>query len=720
MDNSTPKKPGGPTGSAPRGAASGKPYSDRKPASQGAKPYSDRRPASQGTKPSSHPYGEKRTYAPGDKPAPRPYGEKRAYAPGDKPAPKPYGENRAYAPGDKPAPRPYGEKRTYTPGDKPAPRPYGEKRAYAPGDKPAPRPYGEKRTYAPGDKPAPRPYVEKRTYAPGDKPAPRPYGEKRTYTPGDKPAPRPYGEKRTYAPGDKPAPRPYGEKRAYTPGGKPPYKPYPNTAPAQRSSFEPRPNPREESAVTEQELQTLVSAIATEPVTSLSALAAHAKKRAARELLERLFADRTVLYAALSAPEPKARKNAARVLGAFANSRDTDALIAALQTEETRFVTPSILLALGAIAGAKAGAAIKAYVPPVAADETEEKHVSDILEAHEKALAALERDVPLPPRMRLSAPMEILLVPPVGFGQLLHKEATSRGFEATLYNDGVHVVTDQIKTLQELRCAQELLLPLAASIPTDAVQIAALATAVLTRPYRIELRNYSGDRAAFIRAVSTELGGGDNPSRYADELRIVCNNTKCDVFIRPRDVPDTRFDYRKSALPASIHPVQAACLARYALSFVSAARPRTLDPFCGSGTLLFELERVVPTALIGVDIAERALDAARENATAAHSNAKFVHKDILKFEPRDPFDLILSNLPFGNRVGTHSLNETLYRDFAHALPKLLATGGIAVLYTMEHKLLATCLKSEPSLVVAAELTTEAGGLNPRVTVVRKQ
>ena len=83
----------------------------------------------------------------------------------------------------------------------------------------------------------------------------------------------------------------------------------------------------------------------------------------------------------------------------------------------------------------------------------------------------------------------------------------------------------------------------------------------------------------------------------------------------PRDVPDTRFAYRKRALPASIHPVQAACLARYALSFVSCARPRTLDPFCGSGTLLFELERVVPTALIGVDVSERALDAARENAS---------------------------------------------------------------------------------------------------------
>ena len=107
-------------------------------------------------------------------------------------------------------------------------------------------------------------------------------------------------------------------------------------------------------------------------------------------------------------------------------------------------------------------------------------------------------------------------------------------------------------------------------------------------------------------------------------------------------------------------------------------------------------------------------------STAAHSGARFVHKDILKFEPREPFDLILANMPFGNRVGTHSANEALYRDFAHALPKLLASDGVAVLYTMEHRLLAACLKNEPGLVVAAELATEAGGLNPRVTVVRKK
>ncbi|MCE5187719.1 MAG: methyltransferase domain-containing protein [Eubacteriales bacterium] len=475
-----------------------------------------------------------------------------------------------------------------------------------------------------------------------------------------------------------------------------------------------------ESTVTEQELRSLAAAIPAEPVTALSSLAAYAKKRAQREIIDRLFADRALLYAMLSAPEPKARKNAARLLGALEQPRDAQALVAALQTETTRFVVPSILLALGAIANQTASEAIRSYVPPTAADETEEKHILEIREAHGKALAALSRDIPLPPRVRLAAPMELLLVPPEGFGSILQKEAAAKGFQATLQPDGLHLVSDRIQALQELRCAQEILLPVASSIPPDAAQIASLAATALTRPYRIELREYGGDRAAFIRAVSSALGGGDNPSRYADELRIVCKGAVCDVFIRPKDVPDARFLYRKRALPASIHPVLAACLARYALSFVSSARPRTLDPFCGSGTLLIELERVISTALIGVDVSERALDAARENAAAAHSAARFVHKDILKFEPREPFDLVLTNMPFGNRVGTHSANEPLYRDFVHTLPKLLAPGGVAVLYTMEHKLLTACVRKEPALTMLAEMVTEAGGLNPRVTVLKRK
>lgn len=465
-------------------------------------------------------------------------------------------------------------------------------------------------------------------------------------------------------------------------------------------------------------LDTLVSSIEAEPAEALSALCARAKKQAARDEIDRLLSDRTSLYAQLNSPLPKARKNAARLLGALAQTRDAAALLAALSREETLFVVPSLLLALGAVGGEDAQAALLAYAAPEPRDVSDEPHLADIRAARDKALSALSAGEPLPPRRDLTAPRDVLLVAPAGFSGVLARELASLGIRAAQVDEGAIVSAARLAPLMKARCAFEVLLPAARDLPLEPARIASAADGVLTRPFRVELRNYAGDRAALIRAIASALGGGDDPSRYADELRVVCHGGRCDVFVKPCNVPDTRFSYRLRALPASIHPATAACLARYALSFVSTKRPRTLDPFCGSGTLLFELERASnPAALLGVDISGAALDAARENALAAKSGARFLRKDILAFEPGEPFDLILSNMPFGNRVGTHASNEPLYRGFVRLLPRLLRPGGVAALYTMEHRLLASCLAAEPALTVAAETRTEAGGLSPRVTLL---
>ncbi len=475
------------------------------------------------------------------------------------------------------------------------------------------------------------------------------------------------------------------------------------------------------TVVSKNELTQLVGAIKADPVSALSELAALAKKKEARQMIDRLLKDRGPVLSALESELPKARKNAARLLGALGRSGDAAALSKALQAETALFVVPSILLALGSVGGKASEAALNAYKVPAARDDSEIKHVREIAAALGKARAALERDLPLPERAKLSSPQDVLLIPPVGFQTFLQKELAALGFAAIIRPDGVHVHTDDLKTLFTARCASEILLPVAESLPLNPEKIAAASGDRLTRPYRVELRNYTGERADFIRRITSALGGGDNPSRYADELRIACHDQTCDVYIRPCNVPDARFAYRKRAIAASIHPAAAACLARYALSFSTVERPPVvLDPFCGSGTLLFELEQASPDAiLLGVDISEQALNAARTNAKAARSKARFVRKDILKFRPREPFDIVLSNMPFGNRVGTHATNEPLYRGFVKLLPELLSPGGIAVLYTLEFKLLSACLQREKRLSAVTSMQTEAGGLNPRATVVRR-
>jgi 23S rRNA G2445 N2-methylase RlmL len=475
------------------------------------------------------------------------------------------------------------------------------------------------------------------------------------------------------------------------------------------------------AAISKDELQQLVGAIESDPVSALSKLTAHAKKKDARMMIDQLLTNREPVFFALKSDLPKARKNAARLIGALGRIGDASALSEALQTEAALFVVPSMLLALGSVGGSIAKSALDEYCVPAAQDKSEEKHVREIEVALGKARAALERDMPLPTRTKLSSPQDVLLVSPVGFQTFLQKELAALGFATAIQPAGVQVHTDDLKTLFTSHCASEVLLPIAKSLPLDPEKIAAAAGERLTRPYRVELRNYPGERADFIRRITSALGGGDNPSRYADELRIVCRNQSCEVYIRPCNVPDTRFAYRKRAIAASIHPATAACLARYALSFCTIDRPIVIDPFCGSGTLLFELEKVAPGATpLGVDISEQALSAARINAKAARSKARFIRKDILRFVPREPFDLILCNMPFGNRVGTHETNKFLYRGFVKLLPRLLSPGGVAVLYSMEYKLLKTCLQQEKHLAFVTSMQTEAGGLNPRVTVVRRK
>lgn len=453
---------------------------------------------------------------------------------------------------------------------------------------------------------------------------------------------------------------------------------------------------------------------------ALSALVALAKKKAERDEIARAFFDRAPLYAALHSPEPKARKNAARLIGALESPRDSAALAGALNAETTLFVVPSLLLALGACGGADAVRALEAYVPPAPADETREKHCGEIALAHQKAVNTLRPRAFAPPD-KPDKKRAVLLAPPEGFSGVLVDELTALGYRPRPAEGGVLVETDDPAALYRARCFFELLYPLAQNVTAVPEAIAEAASGELTMPYRVELRGYAGDRAAFIRQLVRSLGGDNNASHYALELRVVVRAERADVFVKPCYLPDERFAYRVRALPASMHPATAAALVRYAAPYLTSGNPAVLDPFCGSGTLLFERGRFSPCrALLGVDIAETAVRAARENAAAGSSRAAFVHKDILKFAAREPFDELFANLPFGNRVGTHRENERLYRAFVPLLPRLLAPGGVAVLYTMEYRLLSACLDREPALALADRRRTEAGGLLPWVFVLKKK
>lgn len=230
------------------------------------------------------------------------------------------------------------------------------------------------------------------------------------------------------------------------------------------------------------------------------------------------------------------------------------------------------------------------------------------------------------------------------------------------------------------------------------------------------------DRAAQSRAIAAVIDSEklvNAPSDYEAELIFEINEQgRADAFLHPRVFCDDRFDYRTEALPASIHPATAAAVLRYAMEHMM-VNARVLDPCCGSGTLLIEREKLAPAAsLTGVDIAHRAIDIARKNAENAGSKAKFICNDMLRFEAKRPYDEIVANLPFGNRVGTHANNERLYAGLLDRLPQWLNEDGVAILYTMEFTLLKKLIRERPKLKLVTETRTEAGGLMPGIFIIK--
>ena len=455
-------------------------------------------------------------------------------------------------------------------------------------------------------------------------------------------------------------------------------------------------------------------------VSALSELCALAKKTRSARRIDKLFSDRGQLCRFLFSSSPKCRKNAARLVGALKNPKDSDPLCNALLKEETLFVIPSMILAAGNLQTEKTKAVLNNYTVPISNAQSEDKHVSEIRVSLDKALGKFSEES-IPFLKKTDRTIRYLVVPPEGFSDVLCEELEEKGFHADVRKDSCYVETEDPEKLYTVRCAREFLIPVGSGVPLEPEHIAECFREFLSFPYRLEIRNYSGDRTKLIRSIVSAAGGTNSPSRYAVELRIVCSSERADLFARLCNVTDNRFRYRTGTVPASMHPSLAACIVRYAAHFLheGVSTPVVLDPCCGSGTLLFEREMYNSGGkFLGIDIDQDAVRIARNNAKSSGSRIRFIRKDMIRFRPEEKIDEMYANLPFGNRVGSHSKNKALYQGLISKLEEWLKPGGIAVLYTMESKLLTESLRKHSSIEILDKRNTEAGGLFPNVFFVR--
>lgn len=461
-----------------------------------------------------------------------------------------------------------------------------------------------------------------------------------------------------------------------------------------------------------------------------------------RSMLIRMSGNPALLPAvreALSSDSAKLRRNAARLLSQLTvTEADAELLIEVLKNEQTRFVRPSVILAIGAVGGESARTFLGSYTPEPPADETEKKHYDDEVESLRLARAAVVRHE-RHQFLGLDKAYEIELTASDRLTEQLKDELEDMDIPTDdIRRSSLKVVTADYPALFEARCFREALFIIATGVTMTPRAIAHAAAPFMTTfmkathdggapyRYRIELNGDIEERTEFKKAVRDLMDCAElinSPSDYEIELRIEAAYGSARLYLKLYTVKDSRFLYRIGSLPASMNPATAAAVLRLASEYLT-VNARVIDPCCGSGTLLFERGLLSPCAsLTGIDIAHKAIDAARKNANAAAEHhgiklAKFVCNDILRFESHRPYDELICNLPFGNRVGDHSSCETLYDGLLKKLPLLVKKGGIAVLYTMEFTMLKRLIHENPGLEILKQERTEAGGLTPMIFILR--
>ncbi len=466
---------------------------------------------------------------------------------------------------------------------------------------------------------------------------------------------------------------------------------------------------------------------------------------------ERLtHSSREALHACINDSEPKLRKNAARLTGLLLSPEDVGALVHALNKEKTMFVIPSQILALGALAkiNDEARSSLLAFKPPETGDSTLARLNEDIVQALKTArepFVARERHE----FRALPYKWDIELVHADNLGDGLLDEIRRTGVNHSVISRGkssVTINTDDYVSLFNVRLFSEALFVLGEVETLSGEDIAEVAAPALRRlmrshtgsapyHYRIEIKLSDTDRAALSKAIARVLDADgtfqNSVSAYEIELRIKRRSDGGAFLLYAKlfTLPDRRFSYRVADIPASISPSTAAAIIAQGVRYSSFNRtgsgaygPRVLDICCGSGTLLFERERSgaleSPGYLLGLDISERAIAAARRNREAAGSGAEFLRMDCIDFVPKEGFDEVVSNLPFGSRVGSHSENRELYFGIAGRLAEWLKPSGAALLYTTEKRLMREAIRRESAkLLLIDEVRTESGGLSPSLFVV---
>lgn len=158
--------------------------------------------------------------------------------------------------------------------------------------------------------------------------------------------------------------------------------------------------------------------------------------------------------------------------------------------------------------------------------------------------------------------------------------------------------------------------------------------------------------------------------------------------------------------------------------FPPAADEVFVNLMCGSGSLLIERlnSKATPKSAIGCEIDANTLRCAAANLAAANclNRASLIQADVTRLPlPPDFATHLVADLPFGQLVGSHQDNRTLYPAVLHEAARIARGGASFVLITHEIRLIEAALRDSPNWQIHKILPITLSGLHPRIYWLRQ-
>lgn len=150
---------------------------------------------------------------------------------------------------------------------------------------------------------------------------------------------------------------------------------------------------------------------------------------------------------------------------------------------------------------------------------------------------------------------------------------------------------------------------------------------------------------------------------------------------------------------------------------------KLLDPFCGSGTILFEAAQIHPDlAIYGCDIDHRVVECARGNSEDVGLEERIDlrqgdARELDKAFPDERFAYVITNPPYGVRFGQHLNFERFYTRILQQIWHALEPGGRLVLIAWKRRQFMRALKLTGLFRKELARPVEMGDLQPCIYVL---